>query len=63
MASHYGYIKINWPKVSRRIEAVEHEILEHDASYLKNSVCFLNYMTSILVTRIDAYEYTVLIGN
>jgi len=40
VASHYGYIKINWPKVNRRLEQVEHEIADHDSSYFKNSVCF-----------------------
>ena len=44
MASHYGYIKINWPKVNRRLERVEREISEYDPSYLKNSVCISNFI-------------------
>jgi len=40
VASHFGYIKINWPKVNRHLEKVEREISEYDPSYLKNSVCF-----------------------
>lgn len=38
VASHFGYIKINWPKVNRHLEKVEREISEYDPSYLKNSV-------------------------
>lgn len=38
VASHCGYIKINWPKVNRRLEKVEREISECDPSCLKNSV-------------------------
>lgn len=38
IASHYGYIKINWPRVNRHLEKAEREISECDPSSLRNSV-------------------------
>jgi len=72
VASHYGYININWRKVNRHLEKVEREISEHDPSYLKNSVCIesrdhsahpdssqLTWMSGVELSHVGCRDHTM----
>jgi FUN14 domain-containing protein 1 len=38
VASHQGYLKINWSKIDRSVDAVQREIARQDPSYWTNSI-------------------------
>jgi uncharacterized membrane protein (Fun14 family) len=38
VASHQGYLKINWSKVDRSVEAVQREISKQDPSYVAHTI-------------------------